>query len=67
MVFVGVEGQGTLRAGDQVFAIGPHDVAVVPGWMSHTLQASDDWVLFSYSDRVVQEKLGFWREEKLAS
>ena len=51
--------------GDQAMAIGPHDVAVVPGWMPYSLHAGgDDWALFSYSDRVVHEKLGFWREQR---
>jgi gentisate 1,2-dioxygenase len=64
MVFVGVEGRGELRVGEQHFAIEPHDVIVVPGWMAYTLRADDDLVLFSYSDRVAQEKLGFWREQR---
>jgi gentisate 1,2-dioxygenase len=64
-VFVVVEGEGELRVGDrQRFALTPHDVVVVPGWMAHTLHASEDLVLFSYSDRVAQEKLGFWRDER---
>jgi len=64
VVFVGVEGRGELRVGAAVFPIEPHDVLVVPGWMAYTLHASDDLVLFSYSDRVAQEKLGFWREHR---
>jgi gentisate 1,2-dioxygenase len=70
-VFVGVEGRGSLQVGDpgggadaQRFPIEPHDVLVVPGWMAYTLQASDDLVVFSYSDRVAQEKLGLWREQR---
>ena len=47
------------------FALTPRDIVVVPGWMPHTLHAADDLVLFSYSDRVAQEKLGFWREQRL--
>jgi gentisate 1,2-dioxygenase len=39
-------------------------VVVLPGWMNSTLQASDDLVLFSYSDRVAQDKLGLWREQR---
>ena len=65
-VLVGVEGEGTLQVADRRFEIGPHDVAVVPGWTSYTLSAGGaDWALFSYSDRVAQEKLGFWRDERL--
>ncbi len=42
----------------------PRDIFVVPGWMSHTHRADDDAVLFSFSDRPVQEKLGLWREAR---
>lgn len=64
MVFVVVEGSGELRVGEQRFALKPHDVVVVPGWMTHTLHASEELVLFSYSDRVAQEKLGLFREQR---
>lgn len=65
MVFVVVEGEGELRVGEQRFTLAPHDVVVVPGWMAYTLHAASDLVLFSYSDRVAQEKLGFFREQRL--
>ena len=65
MVFAVVEGEGELRVGDRRFSLRPHDVAVVPGWMAYTLHASTDLVLFSYSDRVAQEKLGLFREQRL--
>lgn len=65
MVFVVVEGSGELRVGEQRFVLTPHDVVVVPGWMAHTLHAIEDLVLFSYSDRVAQEKLGLFREHRL--
>lgn len=64
-VFTAVEGHGEIRVDGQVLELGPRDIAVVPGWMSYTLHADDDWALFSYSDRVAQEKLGFWREQRL--
>jgi gentisate 1,2-dioxygenase len=64
MVFVVVEGRGELRVGERRFALTPHDVVVVPGWSAYTLQAAEDLVLFSYSDRAAQEKLGFWREQR---
>ncbi len=63
-VFVVVEGEGESRIGDQVFAWEPHDVFVVPSWMPHTHCAESEAVLFSFSDRVVQEKLGLWRESR---
>jgi gentisate 1,2-dioxygenase len=64
-VFMVVEGRGEIRVGEQRFDVGPRDITVVPGWMAHTLHAGEDLVLFSYSDRVAQEKLGFWREQRL--
>ena len=67
-VFVAVEGRGELRVAGQRFALTPHDIVCVPGWMAYTLHAGNDGgdlVLFSYSDRVAQEKLGFFREQRL--
>ena len=66
MVFIAVEGRGAIVVGEARFDLEPHDVAVVPGWMAYTLHAADDLVLFSYSDRAAQEKLGFFREQRLA-
>jgi len=63
-VFVAVEGEGETRIGDTVLAWEPHDIFVVPSWATHTHHASRQSVLFSFSDRVVQEKLGLWREAR---
>ncbi|TDF64003.1 gentisate 1,2-dioxygenase [Cupriavidus sp. L7L] len=64
IVFVCVEGSGHVTIGDQQLELAPHDVVVVPGWSRYTLHASQDLVLFSYSDRVAQEKLGLFREQR---
>ncbi len=66
-VFVCTEGKGKTTIGDTVLDWGPRDIFVVPSWVKHTHEASADAVLFSYSDRAVQEKLGFWREQKLSA
>jgi gentisate 1,2-dioxygenase len=63
-VFVVVEGSGETRVGDVVFGWEPHDIFVVPSWLRHTHLAKKETVLFSFSDRVVQEKLGLWREAR---
>ena len=64
-VFVVVEGSGTTTIGDKTFDWVPHDVIVVPSWVNYThTAASGDAVLFSYSDRGVQEMLGIWRDER---
>lgn len=61
-VFTVVEGNGSTTATDQSFSWTARDVFVVPSWNGFELEASSDSVLFSYSDRVVQEKLDFFRE-----
>jgi len=37
---------------------------VAPSWAWRRHRASKDAVLFSFSDRVVQEKLDLWREDR---
>ena len=64
-VYSVVEGHGSTRVGDQVFEWGPRDHFVVPSWMTAQHAAAEDAVLFSYSDRAVQDKLDLFREERL--
>jgi gentisate 1,2-dioxygenase len=64
-VFVVVEGRGSVRAAGRTFDVSPRDVFVVPGWVPYELEAREELVLFSFSDRVIHEKLGFFREERL--
>jgi gentisate 1,2-dioxygenase len=63
-VFVAVEGEGESRVGDQLFRWQPRDIFVVPSWLSVSHHADTEAVLFSFSDRPVQEKLGLWREQR---
>ncbi len=63
-VFVAVEGSGESRVGDHILRWEPRDVFVVPSWAAVSHQASDEAVLFSYSDRPVQQKLGLFREQR---
>ena len=67
MVFIAAEGEGAIDVGGQRFEMAPHDIVVVPGWSRYTLHAASDWVVFSCSDRVAQEKLGFFREQRFAA
>ena len=64
-VFAVVEGRGRLRVGEETTTLEPHDVFVVPGWSTYALEALDDLVLFAFSERAAQEKLGFFREQRL--
>jgi gentisate 1,2-dioxygenase len=63
-VFTPVEGRGRSRIGDTVLEWGPKDVFVVPSWQWVTHEADDEAVLFSYSDRPIQEKLDLFREDR---
>jgi gentisate 1,2-dioxygenase len=63
-IYVAIEGKGETRIGDTSYAWGPRDVFVVPSWAPHAHRAQEDAVLFSFSDRAVQEKLGLWREAR---
>jgi gentisate 1,2-dioxygenase len=68
-VYVCLEGAGraTIEGteGAQAFDFSARDVFVVPSWNASTLAAGEDTILFSFSDRPVQEVLGLWREEKM--
>jgi len=63
-VFVVVEGKGRSQVGDALFEWRESDVFVVPSWALHRHRAESEAVLFSFSDRVAQEKLGIWREQR---
>jgi gentisate 1,2-dioxygenase len=63
-VFVPIEGKGRSRVGDAVFEWGPRDIFVVPSWRFVTHEVAEDAVLFSYSDRPIQQKLDLWREDR---
>ena len=64
-VFVAVEGRGRTRIGpDFVVEWQPRDIFVVPSWKPVRHEAAEDAVLFSFSDRPVQEALRLFREER---
>ncbi len=63
-VYAVVEGQGETVIGDETLRWKPRDVFVVPSWAPHHHGAHAEAVLFSFSDRPVQEKLGLWRENR---
>ena len=67
-VYSVIEGRGRTRVGEGgqslILRWGPRDHFVVPRWMPHTHHCDEDAVLFSASDKGVQEKLGLWRESR---
>jgi len=63
-IFVVVSGTGTARINGKEFALMERDTFVVPSWNALEIEAHSELVLFGYSDRAAQEKLGLWREFK---
>lgn len=63
-VFVVAEGRGRTVVGATTLDWEPNDVFVVPSWLWHHHVIADQAVLFSYSDRAAQERLGLWFEER---
>ena len=64
MVFSVVEGTGTATIGESEFRFEPKDTFVVPSWQAARIEAREECVLFSYSDRPAQLALGLWREKR---
>jgi len=63
-VYSVAEGMGKAHVGAESFAFAPKDTFVVPSWHPLRLEAQDECVLFSYSDRSAQQALGIWREQR---
>jgi gentisate 1,2-dioxygenase len=64
MVVSVVEGKGRVTVGDTTLDFGPKDTIAIPGWAWRSFKAEEESVLFCFSDRAAQEKLGLWREER---
>lgn len=63
-VFTPVEGRGKTWVGDICIDWQAKDIFVVPSWAQVVHEAAEDAVLFSFSDRIAQQKLGLWREQR---
>ncbi|GAC1629479.1 MAG: gentisate 1,2-dioxygenase [Nevskia sp.] len=63
-VYTCLDGEGEAEIDGQVHRFAPNDVFVVPSWHALRLRAARDCVLFSFSDRPVQQVLGLWREQR---
>jgi gentisate 1,2-dioxygenase len=62
-IFCAVEGSGRTHIGDTAFHWKQHDIFVAPSWMPVSHESGGDAVLFSASDRSLQQFLGIWREQ----
>lgn len=69
-VYSVVEGSGEaiVESGgrEQCFAFSPRDHFVIPSWHTARFASQRGCVLFSFSDRPVQEALGLHREERIS-
>lgn len=69
IIFSVIEGRGRVTihgaAGKQTLPWKVNDVFVVPCWQRFDLEADEEAVLFSASDKAIQAKLGLWRERRL--
>lgn len=65
-VYCVVSGRGTVSIdkgeNEASFCFKPNDVFAIPCWCEHAFEAAEETVLFSASDRGMQEHLGIWRE-----
>ena len=63
-----VSGRGTVTIGtdenESSFHYESNDVFAIPCWCAHAFETSEETVLFSASDRGIQEHLGIWREHR---
>lgn len=64
-VIVVSEGALTLQVDGATFELQENDVAVIPSWAARSFASSQETIIFSFSDRVVQEKLGIFHEQRL--
>jgi gentisate 1,2-dioxygenase len=61
-VYSVAEGRCKVRVGETSFDAEQRDSFVVPSWQPLVVEAPEECVLFSYSDRSAQQALGIWRE-----
>lgn len=62
-IYVAVEGRGRTEAGNTIMEWEPNDVFVVPSWTPHRHIATEESVLFSFTDAPIQRPFGIHREE----
>jgi gentisate 1,2-dioxygenase len=61
-VYAVADGEGRTVVGDRTIDWRKQDVFVIPAWYQHRHEASSDSFLFSFSDKPVHDKLGWFRE-----
>ena len=54
-----------VAAAGSALGVAGRDIVVVPGWQRYAIRVDTDLVVFWYSERAAQEKLGWFREQWL--
>jgi len=62
-IYIVLEGSGKTEIGSQVIEWGENDVFTIPSWMPFRHASMEGAILFSFSDRGAQERLGCWLEK----
>jgi gentisate 1,2-dioxygenase len=63
-VAIVAEGEIEVEIAGSTIRAGENDVVAMPGWSWRRIRAARDTILFQFSDRSMQERLGLWREER---
>ncbi|NQV56734.1 MAG: cupin domain-containing protein [Rhodospirillales bacterium] len=67
-IFTCLEGKGRVVIGsgdaEQIIEFSPRDIFVVPCWYPHRFEVDENTYIFEGTDKVVQSKLGLWRERR---
>ena len=63
IVFCVVEGKGSTMIENNEYLWNQGDIFVIPSWSKYKHITNQESVLFSFSDRPIQEMLGLFREE----
>jgi gentisate 1,2-dioxygenase len=64
-IMVVTQGTGHIVLGAERLELAEGDIVVAPSWVPRQISADEDLIVFSYSDKAAQEKLGLWREDLL--
>ncbi len=64
-IYVCLDGEGEAELDGKLYRFAENDIFVVPSWHALRFRTLRDTLLFSYSDRPVQQVLGLWREQRL--
>ncbi|MGE0775554.1 MAG: gentisate 1,2-dioxygenase, partial [Sphingomonadaceae bacterium] len=63
-IFVVVKGRGQAVVEDQLYDLADRTILVVPSWRALQIRADTDLILFGYSDKIAQQKLGLYKENR---